>query len=149
MHVQALTPLPVNEVMRRFAKASEAAGGERGLSFVTERRRPKFFLEAVPLAPRPAAEVAVSAQNQGSVVVLRLMWGPLPAPFPRALALIGIVLAVAVLARFQTGVVGMLTASMLALLPLFALICQRRGEYELRSRLSAILDGADFNPVSH
>ncbi len=149
MHVHTLTPLPVDEVMHRFCKANNQTDDARRMSFVMQRTPPKIFLGEALLAPRPAAEIAVRSQKQGAEVVLRLMWGPLPAPFPRALAAAGIMLALLILVAFQTTAIAVAAASMFVLLPMIALAYQRQGEYELQARLSAMLDGATFSPARH
>jgi hypothetical protein len=133
MHVHTHTPLSPDQIRDRFDAASAGAGGRR-LDYVDVRTPPKFFLRGLPVVPPAAAEVWVDEKGSGSEVVLRLMWGPLPAPFPRAVAGVGLLLAVLLLA-FAPGT-WVLAALCLAL-PLGALLYQREGEQSLQSRLSA------------
>src|SRR5262245_53465524 len=88
MHVQTRTTLAPGEVEKKL-RASEREGT---LQWSLERKPPKVFL-ATPLPVAPAAELRIARDASGSEVILRLMWGPLPAPFPRALALAGLLLA--------------------------------------------------------
>ena len=74
------------------------------------------------------------------------MWGPLPAPFPRALA------GATVLAAFVAMAIAPGPDAAWALLtigPLALLWRQRRGEERLQRSLEAALGTQRFEPVSH
>lgn len=119
------------------------------LIYATDRYPPKFFVTGVPVTPPPAAEVSLSRQPGGTEVVLRLMWGPLPAPFPRALAGASILLAVLIALVAGHSAFAWFAAGLLGAMPLLALLYQRRGERVLQQQLSGVLDGASFVPKPH
>jgi len=153
MHVHATTPISPDEVKERFEAAAEVADQEscstRWLRYAQDRRPPKFFLSSVPVTLPAAAEVAVNPDGHGTHVVLRLMWGPLPAPFPRAVAAAGILLGLLVWIVADRSMGSGIIASLLILLPLAALLYQRRGERELQAQLSRILGVQTFEPKPH
>ena len=153
MHVHATTPISPDEVKKRFEAAAEVADQEscstRWLRYAQDRRPPKFFLSSVPVTLPAAAEVAVNPDGHGTHVVLRLMWGPLPAPFPRAVAAAGILLGLLVWIVADRSMGSGIIASLLILLPLTALLYQRRGERELQAQLSRILGVQTFEPKPH
>lgn len=150
MHVHTLTTLSPQAVTTRFEAAgdtrSQPSGAARRLIYAKDRTPPKFFLTGMPLTPPAAAEVSVTGRSGGTDVVLRLMWGPLPAPFPRALAGIAVLLALLIV-LLSDG--DWLPAACAMLLPVAALLYQRKGERELQSQLSAMLDGVKFTPRPH
>ena len=152
MHVHTLLSMSANEVNARFdsaAKSAESPISARKLTYETERKRPKFFLSGAALTLPTAAEVAVNEHPGGADVVLRLMWGPLPAPFPRALAGAGILIGL-LIAWYSDGSPATLAgASLVALLPLAALLYQRRGERDIQAKLGELLGGASFQPKPH
>jgi hypothetical protein len=152
MHVHATTPISPDEVKERFEAAAEVADQEscstRWLRYAQDRRPPKFFLSSVPVTLPAAAEVAVNPDGHGTHVVLRLMWGPLPAPFPRAVAAAGILLGLLVWIVADRSMGSGIMASLI-LLPLAALLYQRRGERELQAQLSRILGVQTFEPKPH
>ena len=153
MHVHASTPISPDEIKKRFEAAARVPDrrgpSTRWLRYAQDRRPPKFFLSSVPITLPAAAEVAVNPDGQGSHVVLRLMWGPLPAPFPRGVAaagfLLGLLFAMVADRSLGSGII----ASLLILLPLAALLYQRRGERELQAQLSRILGIPTFEPKPH
>lgn len=153
MHVHTKTALTPDTVRARFEtmgkSGRESTTSSRGLHYEMDRRPPKFFLAGVPVTPPAAAEVAILEQSGGAEVVLRLMWGPLPAPFPRALAGAGLLLGL-LIAIFSDRSPGVwVLAALVAVLPGAALLYQQRGEGELQSQLSRLLDGARFTPKPH
>ncbi|MFM9967676.1 MAG: hypothetical protein ACKVQK_04625 [Burkholderiales bacterium] len=152
MHVHTQTALTVNQVKAKFASPTDlnnSAGNGRKLAYATDRARPKLFLSGIPVTPPAAAEVYVSEGSQGSDVVLRLMWGPLPAPFPRALAAFAFLLGL-LIAYFSAGsIVALVAAALVAALPIAALVYQRQGEKHIQDRLSALLGAANFVPRAH
>ncbi len=147
MHVAAQTNLSTTELESRFR--AEAFSRTCRLSYAADRSPPKFFLEDNVPVPRPAAEVHVEEADGGSNVVLRLMWGPLPAPFPRALAAIFVLAAATVLVIAGFSMSATIAAAVIAGLPLFALWWQRRGEQRLTSRLSEFINANTFVAVPH
>src|SRR5262245_15225220 len=153
MHVHATTPISPDEVKKRFEAAAEVADQEscstRWLRYAQDRRPPKFFLSSVPITLPAAAEVAVNPDGQGSHVVLRLMWGPLPAPFPRAVAAAGILLGMLFAMVKYRNLGGGVIASLLILLPRASLLDERPGERELQAQLSRILGVPRFEPKPH
>ena len=77
------------------------------------------------------------------------MWGPLPAPFPRAVAAAGVLIGL-LIAIFSDRTIGnWLLAALVVFLPAAALLYQHVGERELQSQLSDMLDGAKFLPKPH
>jgi hypothetical protein len=153
MHVHATTPISPDEVKERFEAAARVAAPEgrstRWLRYAQDRRPPKFFLSSVPLTLPAAAEVAVNPDGHGTHVVLRLMWGPLPAPFPRAVAAAGVLLGLLFPMVADRSLGSGIIASLLILVPLAALLYQRRGERELQAQLSRILGVPTFEPKPH
>ena len=151
MHVFADTVISEEEVRKKFESVAGSAGtgSSRKLSFDATCNPQKFFLSGIPVTPPAAAEVAILKRSGGAEVVLRLMWGPLPAPFPRALALVGVLLGV-LLAWLSDGSAGVLaTASLIALLPVAALLYQQAGERRLQSQLGESLGVPRFQPKPH
>lgn len=150
MHVSTRLNMSAKEVNAIFeSAASDSLKSDRKLTYATQRKRPKFFLTGASLTLPAAAEVAVNERPGGADVVLRLMWGPLPAPFPRALAGAGLLLG-GLIAVFSDGSPpAWAAASLVALLPLAALFYQRHGERDIQSRLGSLLGGANFQPTSH
>src|SRR5215831_2460939 len=153
MHVHASTPISPDEIKKRFEAAARVPDrrdpSTRWLRYAQDRRPPKFFLSSVPITLPAAAEVAVNPVGQGSHVVLRLMWGPLPAPFPRAVAAAGVLLGLLVAMVADQSLGTGIIVSLLILLPLAALLYQRRGEQKLQAQLSRILGGPTFEPQPH
>lgn len=153
MHVQAKTELSPQKVRARFEAhrkvAPKITSSGRKLTYAANRKPPKFFLHGAPILPPAAAEVALAEQAGGTDIVLRLMWGPLPAPFPRALAGVGLVLGLFIAAFSDRSIGAWLCAGAVALLPGLAMLYQQRGELELQSQLTAMLDGARFSPKPH
>lgn len=152
MHVHTLTTLSPEAVRTRFEAADTRSGpstGSRRLIYAKDRVPPKFFLTGMPVTLPAAAEVSVTGRSGGSDVVLRLMWGPLPAPFPRALAGLGALLALLFVGASDGTWGDWLGAFLVLLFPLVWLLYQRQGERELQSQLSAMLDGARFTPRPH
>ncbi len=153
MHVHTKTTLPPDTVRARFEASGKSERKDptplRQLLYAKDRTPHKFFLAGAPVTPRAAAEVSISEQTGGAEVVLRLMWGPFPAPFPRALAGAGLLLGllITILSDRSTGV--WVLAALVAVLPVVALLYQQRGERELQSQLSSLLDGARFTAKPH
>jgi hypothetical protein len=151
MHVHTATALSAEAIKARFENIrSTDSEASAPLIYVGNRRPPKFFLAGSPVIPPTAAEVSVTKQRSNSTdVVLRLMWGPLPAPFPRALAGIGTLLGILILMLSDRTAGAWCLASLCIVLPFIALLHQRQGERVLQSLLSNILDGATFTPKPH
>jgi hypothetical protein len=154
MHVRADSHRPAEEVRARLADLGKqpagAATSQPGPLVLDSSRRPsKLFLRSsVPTLP-PAAEIDLRETEAGSSVVLRLMWGPLPAPFPRVVAACGALLAAAVLLFGGGSAAAIGAAVVLAGLPGAALLLQRRGEHRLQSELARALGVGAFQPVPH
>lgn len=153
MHVHTKTALTPKKVQARFETSGdvgrEKSASSRELLYAVDRMPPKFFLAGVPVTPPAAAEVAILEQSGGAEVVLRLMWGPLPAPFPRALAGAGLLLGLLIAIFSDRSIGAWVVAALVSLLPIAALLYQQRGEQELQSQLSRLLDGARFTPKAH
>lgn len=145
MHVSTQTPLAADEIRARFQRVATRPD----VAYDADRQPPKFFLTGLPVAPPPAAEVALHPRHSGTEVVLRLMWGPLPAPFPRAVAGAGLLAAVLLPVLLGSGVTVWLASCVAAMLPLGALAYQRRGEDRLQALISRQLDGVVFLPKAH
>lgn len=145
MHVAALSPHSRTEVADRCAGLAGPPEGRR-LRYAAERRPPKFFLRGLPLVPPAAAELALDSVGNGTDVVLRLMWGPLPAPFPRAVAAVAVLLALAGLWLAPTLAWLWL---LLAALPLALLFHQQAGERRLQRQLAELLEADGFVPRAH
>jgi len=153
MHVHTQTPITPDEVRARFETAAKTSAiidhPSRKLLYSTERRPPKFFLTGTPATLPAAAEVAIMEASHGTDVILRLMWGPLPAPFPRAMAATGIAIGLLLAWFAGNSPVLWLLAALIAVLPVAALLYQKRGEQYLQSRLGELLGGAKFSPRPH
>ncbi len=146
MHVHAATTLSAETITARFNQVGLAGSASTTpLRYAGERQPPKFFLQGMPMRPPAAAEVSITEKSGGADVVLRLMWGPLPAPFPRALAGIGLL----ILVFSDHAVSSWLLGAVFIVAPATALFCQRQGERVLQSSLSDMLDGAVFRPIPH
>lgn len=153
MHVHTKTALTPDTVWGRFEVSGksdrENNAAFRQLRYASDRTPPKFFLAGAPVTPPAAAEVAVLEQSGAAEVVLRLMWGPLPAPFPRALAGGGLLLGLLLAIFSDRSAWAWALAVLVAVLPGAALLYQQRGERELQLQLSRLLDGARFTPKPH
>ena len=149
MHVRSTTRLSGEAVHERFQQRFGESASQAGLVYVAERTPPKFFLGSEKRPLPPAAEVSVSERQDGSDVTLRLMAGPLPAPFPRAVAVLGVLLGVACLFASSGATVGAAVGVLLAGAPLLWLYRQRRGERSLQTQLRQSLEGSAFEPVAH
>ena len=153
MHVGAQVSLSPDQVRARIRNASERGLGAPisagRLRLEVGRRPPKLFLDRFPVTLPTAAELAVRAAPTGTRVVLRLMWGPLPAPFPRVVAAIGVLFGLWALVVWPGSGLGLAAAELLAGAPTLALIYQSRGEKHLQAALGQILDGATFRSQPH
>lgn len=153
MHVHTKTTLTPKKVQARFETSGEVgrekSASSRELLYAVDRMPPKFFLAGAPVTPPAAAEVAILEQSGGAEVVLRLMWGPLPAPFPRALAGAGLLLGLLIAIFSDRSIGAWVVAALVVVLPGVALLYQQRGERELQSQLSRLLDGARFTRKPH
>lgn len=148
MHVKADTSLSPADIESRFAGVAQQAGS-RVLRYDATRTPPKFFLSGLPVTLPAAAESALHEGDGGTEVVLRLMWGPLPAPFPRVVAALGVILALGILAFSQRTLVDWMFAGVIGGLPLALLAYQRAGERALQARLAVVLGSAPFVPKPH
>ena len=153
MHVHAVTALSPETVRARFESLPKYDAGLFDLSsplrYALNRTPPKVYLSDRSLTLSAAAEVSVTRHSLGTEIILRLMWGPLPAPFPRALVGMAVLLSLLVLV-FSDRTVGDWFLVLLAMVPaIVALHQQQRGERELQQRLSGILNGTTFLPASH
>ena len=151
MHVSTETKFSAAELMERLQGAATD-----GLTFKPGRTPPKFWLHRFPGTLPTAAEVAVNEAAENAVdqestteLVLRLMWGPLPAPFPRAVAAIGLLLAVALLTFSSRGAPDWALAAILIIVPGVALLYQRAGEQELQAKLESALSAPPFKAKAH
>ena len=142
MHVATYTSLRPEQLDSVFR--SLGSGITSDVSFHAERAPPKFFLKHLPLTMAPAAELDTQRQSGGSTVVLRLMWGALPAPFPRALVGVGLLGAIGLLAMGSTGLSTLLFASFLAVVPMLAVVYQKRGEASLQATLANLMGSKGF-----
>lgn len=153
MHVQAKTTLSPKNVAARFEAQRKTVPQKtpsgRKLVYAANRKPPKFFLNGAPVIPPTAAEVSLAEQSGGTNVVLRLMWGSLPAPFPRALVGVGVLVGLLIVLLSDRSLVTWLLAAACAFIPALALLYQQRGELELQSQLTDMLDGARFSPKPH
>lgn len=151
MHVRADTGLSMEEVQARLAGIGKIGSPAEapGVSLDASRTPPKLFLESPSVTLPPAAEVALRPGAAGTSVVLRLMWGPLPAPLPRAVAAAGVLLALLVFALAPLSVVAVAAALLLAGAPVAALLHQRRGERRLQHEMSRLPGGPAFHPEAH
>ncbi len=77
------------------------------------------------------------------------MWGPLPAPFPRALALSGLLLGLGLAYLSDGSATTIAAAVLIVLLPIAALLYQKAGERRLQSQLGEILGVTRFVPKPH
>ena len=146
----ALTPKKAQARFETSAEIGRVQSTSSGkLFYAKDRTPPKFFLAGAPVTPPAAAEVAINEQSGGAEVVLRLMWGPLPAPFPRALAGAGLLLGLLIAIFSDRTVAAWALAALVAVLPGLMLRYQQHGEQELQSQLSVLLDGARFTPKPH
>jgi hypothetical protein len=153
MHVAATTALAPGEVTERLRACAQggsaAPAAARALRCELDRRPPKIFLRVPPLTFAPAAELHVDPVGQGSQVVLRLMWGPLPAPFPRAVAAAALVAGLGLLASYSLSPGAVLAAALIAGPAALALWFQRAGERRLRARLAELFGGCDWFARPH
>ena len=149
MHVLTETKLDPREVEARLATLPQPSQTGDALCLATDRSPKKLFLVRAPVTLPASAEVEIRGASAGAEVELRLMWGPLPAPFPRAVAAVGIALGAILVALGEPTTGRLALAASLALLPLAGLMYQRSGERDLQARLAALLDAAAFRPVAH
>ena len=151
MHVSTETPLSEAELMERL----EAVAND-GLAFKPTRTPPKLWLHRFPGTLPAAAEVAVHAatdpaseQPSPSELVLRLMWGPIPAPFPRVVAALGLLCGLAILIFSHRGPPDWALAAIFTVIPGVTLWYQRAGEQELQAKLEQALDAPPFRAKAH
>jgi hypothetical protein len=152
MHVIARSGISPETVWARIESAClkpDESASRRHLIREPQSQPPKLALTGTAITFFPSAEVAVNATKAGSEVVLRLMWGPLPAPFPRVMAALGLAVGIATATLSGGDASELLVALLIVLLPGVALIHQRHGEREIQSRLSALLDNIRFEPKPH
>jgi len=149
MHVHTAVEADPAQVRAVFRQASDSSGTANiTLSFDDARTPPKFRVAGGAFGVAPSAELMFDEQRGRVDVILRLMWGPLPAPFPRAVALVGVLAGAAL--TISTQAPWALAAGLgLALAPLWALFRQRRGERELQTRIAGIMGAAPFVPRPH
>ncbi len=147
MHVATYTSLRTEQLDSVFR--SLGSGITSDVSFHAERAPPKFFLKHLPGTMAPAAELDIQRQSGGSTVVLRLMWGALPAPFPRALVGVGLLGAIGLLSIGSTGFLALLLAGLLAVVPTLALVYQKRGEARLQATLADLIGSKGFIQLAH
>ena len=147
MHVTTHTSLRPEQLDSVFRSLGSGIAGD--VSFDAERAPPKFFLKHLPVTMAPSAELDVQRQSAGSTVVLRLMWGALPAPFPRALFGVGLLGAIGLLSTGSTGFLTLLRAGLLAGLPTLALVYQKRGEARLQTTLANLIGSKGFIHQAH
>ena len=152
MHVVADTSLAPSQVLAKLGGLRSPSGESpdhlAGLRLEADRQPPKLFLAGSPITFPTAAELAVAEQAAGAEVVLRLMWGPLPAPFPRALAGAGLLLGGGVVALAPVSGLAWVVGLLLAGAPALALAYQAQGERRLQATLSQVL-GAPFRSKPH
>jgi hypothetical protein len=152
MHVKADSSLPTEEVRARLAgleKRDGTSADTRVLALDSNRQPAKLFLRSASVTFPPAAEIHLRETDAGSSVILRLMWGPLPAPFPRAVAGLGVLLAAGVLIAGGDSTGALVAALILAGLPIAALLLQRQGERRIQSELTRTLGVGAFSSVAH
>lgn len=147
MHVQATTTLSRDEVDARLRALCHETAAPR-LVYDAARAPAKLFLESLPLTPPAAAEVVKGPAADGRVA-LRLMWGPLPAPFPRALVAAGLLLGLLLIGLSDRSWLDWLLAVTVGVVPLLALVVQRSGEAQIQARLGQLLGGVRFEPAPH
>jgi len=150
MHVHTVSPLSAESVRARFDEiGTQSPGLPAPLVYAKDRMKPKFFLRKVPFLLSAAAEVSLTRTSDGTEVVLRLMWGPFPAPVPRALVGIGLFFGILTLTLSQRTTGAWALSMLFIFLPLAALHHQQEGEKELQTRLSSMLDSEPFTPKPH
>ena len=151
MHVSTETPYSSAELLERLEDAATD-----GMRFKARRSPPKIWLHRFPGTLPAAAEVAMhegtrtdAAEESTTELVLRLMWGPLPAPFPRAVAAVGLLLALALLIFSSRGAPDWVLAALFVVVPGVMLIQQRAGEQELQTMLEEALSTPPFKSKAH
>ena len=147
MHKKTNTPLSTSSVNDKLAEAAKVT--DNHLRFDAERTPPKLFLTNSFLTFPPAAEVKVNEEKNGSEVILRLMWGPLPAPFPRAVAATGVVVAVLFYFLSSSSLTNTLVSVALGGIPLLWFLFQQRGEHALQKTLSKHLQNGKWAVHHH
>lgn len=147
MHVATFTSLRPEQLDSAFRALG--SGNASDVRFNAERSPPKFFLKHLPVTMAPAAELDIQRQSGGSTVVLRLMWGPLPAPFPRALVGAGLLGGILILSIGAPGFLTLTLAGLLAVVPMLALAYQKRGEVRLQAMLANLIGSKGFINKAH
>ncbi len=147
MHVATYTSLCPEQLNQAFR--SLGSGDRSEVRFQAERSPPKFYLNHLPVTMAPAAELDIQRQSGGSTVVLRLMWGPLPAPFPRAMVGAGLIGGILLATLGPAGWLTLALAGLLAVVPTAALMYQKRGEARLQSVLATLIGSKGFLDQAH
>ena len=147
MHKKTSTPLSVSVVKDKLAEAANI--NDNHLRFDAKRTPPKLFLTNSFLTFPPAAEVKVNDEQDGSEVILRLMWGPLPAPFPRAMAAVGVLAGILYYYFTEGSFANTMIATALAGIPLLWVLFQQRGEGTLQRTLSKHLKNGKWAVHHH
>jgi len=115
-----------------------------------ERSPPKLFTTGFPLTLPATAEVSVKGvAGEGSHVVLRLMWGPFPAPFPRVVTAVGIIGGIAAIAVEPTSVMNVVAGVGAVVLSFLMLRHQMAGEERMKEKLTTLFGGAGWAPRPH
>ena len=150
MHVHTETPLSPEQIESRFQNLGVTPeSSARELTYKQERQPPKLFLGGLPCTLPAAAEVTLNQQTEKTEIILRLMWGPLPAPFPRAVAAIGVLLCILIALLSNNAIISWVLGPLLAIFPILALFYQKQGEKDLQEQLTQTLDGASFKAKPH
>lgn len=147
MHKKTNTPLRSAVVKDKLVEA--ASFDANHLRFDATRTPPKIFLTNSYLTFPPAAEVKVNEEEDGSEVILRLMWGPLPAPFPRAVAAAGVLFSLIYFALMEASLANSLIALFVAGIPLLWFLFQQRGEGILQKTLTKYLKNSNWAVHHH
>ena len=152
MHVHAVTALSPETVRARLESLGKYHLDLLDLSiplrYAPDWTPSKLFVTDRSLTHSAAAEVSVGRHALGAEIVLRLMWGPLPAPFPRALVGVAGLIALLILVFSDRSPGDWLLAVLVVIPTIVVLHQQQRGERELQQQLSGVLNGATFLPSS-
>ena len=151
MHKITSSELSPNLARQKFIELADK--NPKMFKYDEDRNPPKIFYKNNLISFPACAEVHISPEEKGSNVILRLMWGPLPAPFSRAVALTLAVIAGLILyssiAKNHFEMIDVCLSLVLVVIPCGMLFFQSQGEKIIQNSLSKYLKNSEWTDHNH